>query len=40
MILATYMPFYRIHEVLEYFTRNVELIKPGRAIVYVDNVFH
>ncbi|GGP19247.1 hypothetical protein GCM10007981_02160 [Thermocladium modestius] len=34
------MPFYRIHEVLEYFQKNVEAIKPSSAIVYVDNVFH
>ncbi len=40
MILVTYMPFYRIHEVLEYFQKNVEAIKPSSAIVYVDNVFH
>lgn len=40
MILVTYMPFYRVHEVLDYFQKNVESVKPKSAIVYVDNVFH
>ncbi len=40
MILVTYLPFYRIHEVMEYFDRNVELLRPERSLVYLDNVFH
>jgi len=38
--LVTYLPFYRIHEVETYFMRNVEVMKPRAAIVYVDNVYH
>ncbi len=38
--LVTYLPFYRMHEVIEYFIKNVELMKPRNAIVYIDNVFH
>ena len=38
--LATYLPFYRIHEITEYFLRNVEVLRPSQAIVYIDNVFH
>jgi hypothetical protein len=38
--LVTYLPFYRIHEVETYFIRNVEVMKPRAAIVYVDNVYH
>lgn len=38
--LVTYLPFYRIHEINEYFMRNVEILMPKTAIVYVDNVFH
>ncbi len=38
--LVTYLPFYRIHEVNEYFMRNVEILKPRIAIVYIDNVYH
>jgi len=38
--LVTYLPFYRIHEVETYFMRNVEVMKPKTAIVYVDNVYH
>jgi len=40
MKLVTYIPFYRVHEVIEYFDRNVREIKPEEAMVYVDNVFH
>ena len=40
MRLATYLPFYRIHEVELYFMKNVEYLKPSEAIVYVDNVYH
>mgnify|MGYP001772933776 CR=1 FL=1 len=38
--LVTYLPFYRIHEINEYFMRNVEILKPKNAIAYIDNVFH
>ena len=38
--LVTYLPFYRIHEINEYFMRNVELMRPRNAIVYIDNVYH
>lgn len=37
--LVTYLPFYRIHEINEYFMRNVEILKPRDAIVYIDNVY-
>lgn len=40
MILATYLPFYRIHEITTYFTKNIEILKPKNAIVYIDNIFH
>ncbi len=40
VILVTYLPFYRIHEINEYFVRNLEVIKPKHAVVYVDNVYH
>mgnify|MGYP001626186425 FL=1 len=40
MKLVTYLPFYRVHEVNEYFIKNVEEIKAKEATVYVDNVFH
>jgi len=39
VLLVTYLPFHRIHEVGEYFLRNVQLIGPSEAIAYVDNVF-
>ena len=38
--LVTYLPFYRIHEVNEYFMKNFEMLRPRHAIVYVDNVYH
>ncbi len=38
--LVTYLPFYRIHEINEYFVKNMELIRPRNAIVYIDNVYH
>ena len=38
--LVTYLPFYRIHEVTEYFLKNVEILRPRQAIVYIDNVYH
>ncbi|MEM4898120.1 MAG: hypothetical protein QXT13_10870 [Pyrobaculum sp.] len=37
--LVTYIPFYRIHEVFNYFLANAQIIKPKRKIVYVDNVY-
>jgi hypothetical protein len=37
--LITYLPFYRIHEVEDYFLKNVEVIGVRRAVVYVDNVY-
>lgn len=37
--LATYLPFYRLHEVVDYFVLNVEMVRPKRAIVYIDNVY-
>ncbi|MGC8570859.1 hypothetical protein [Caldivirga sp.] len=37
--LITYLPFYRVHEVLDYFLSNVKLMSVRRSIVYVDNVF-
>ncbi|WP_069808298.1 hypothetical protein [Vulcanisaeta thermophila] len=39
VVLVTYLPFYRVHEVAEYFMRNVEVVKPRAAVVYVDNVY-
>ena len=38
--LVTYLPFNRIHEVLEYFEPSVQNVQPKEAIIYVDNVFH
>lgn len=40
VVLVTYLPFYRIHEISEYFVKNIEILKPKVAVVYVDNVFH
>ncbi|MGC9227273.1 hypothetical protein [Caldivirga sp.] len=37
--LITYLPFYRVHEVLDYFLSNAKLMSVRRSIVYVDNVF-
>jgi hypothetical protein len=37
---VTYLPFYRIHEVGIYFSKNIEVMRPKAAIVYVDNVYH
>jgi len=40
MMLVTYMPFYRIHEVEEYFLRSAENAGAEESMVFVDNVFH
>lgn len=40
MILITYLPFYRIHELLLYFLLNMDLLKVERGIAYIDNVFN
>jgi len=40
MILVTYLPFYRLHEVLQYFVKNIEILQPKHNIVYVDNVYN
>ncbi|WP_291999655.1 hypothetical protein [Caldivirga sp.] len=37
--LITYLPFYRIHEVIDYFMVNAKLLGVKHSIVYVDNVF-
>lgn len=37
--LVTYLPFYRLHEVLDYFIVNVKSLNVKHAVVYVDNVF-
>ncbi|ABW00867.1 hypothetical protein [Caldivirga maquilingensis] len=37
--LITYLPFYRIHEVIDYFMVNAKLLNVKHRIVYVDNVF-
>jgi hypothetical protein len=37
--LITYLPFYRIHEVGDYFSRNIEVVGVKRAVVYIDNVY-
>ncbi len=39
MLLITYLPFYRIHELLLYFLLNLDLLKAERGIAYIDNVF-
>jgi len=31
--LVTSLPFYRVHEIIEFFTKNVEAIKPERTMV-------
>jgi hypothetical protein len=40
MILVTYLPFYRLHEVASYFVKNAELVRPERAVAFIDNVFN
>ncbi len=37
--LITYLPFYRVHEILDYFIKNAELMSTNRKIVYIDNVY-
>jgi len=37
--LITYLPFYRVHEVVDYFMVNARLLGVRRRLVYVDNVF-
>ena len=39
MILVTYLPFYRVHELLEYFKKNIEIINSEKTFAYVDNVY-
>lgn len=38
--LVTYLPFYRIHEVNEYFMKNIKIITPSKAYVFIDNIYH
>jgi hypothetical protein len=38
--LVTYLPFYRIHEIELYFKKNVEILEPKSAIVYIDNIYN
>ncbi|MGC8622119.1 MAG: hypothetical protein ACP5U0_09420 [Caldisphaera sp.] len=40
MIIATLLPFYRIHEINEYFIKNSNLINAKEKIIYVDNVYN
>jgi hypothetical protein len=40
MLLATYLPFYRIHEIKLYFIKNIEMLKPKVSIVYLDNIYN
>ncbi|MFP3200503.1 MAG: hypothetical protein RXR06_11580 [Thermoproteus sp.] len=40
MILATYLPFYRIHEINTYFINNINVIQPKISFVFIDNVFN
>ncbi|MEM1615708.1 MAG: hypothetical protein QW598_01455 [Pyrobaculum sp.] len=37
--LITYLPFYRVHEVLDYFQKNIEILKPKYQLIYIDNVY-
>ena len=34
--LVTYVPFDRLHEIEKYFLKNKEIVKPNRAIVFMD----
>jgi hypothetical protein len=38
--LVTSLPFYRVHEIIEFFTKNIEVIKPERTIAFIDNIYH
>jgi len=38
--LVTYLPFYRVHEIELYFKKNVEILEPKSAIVYIDNIYN
>ncbi|BBE42753.1 hypothetical protein [Conexivisphaera calida] len=38
LLLATYLPFNRVHEVAKYFNRSVEAVDPDETLVFVDNV--
>ena len=40
MLLITYLPLYRIHELHMYFLKNVEVLRPRQAIAYIDNVYN
>jgi hypothetical protein len=37
---VTYLPFHRLHEIIEFFAKNVEVIRPEKAVAFVDNVYH
>lgn len=37
--IITYLPFHRLHEVLDYFIKNAELINVKHKVVYIDNIF-
>jgi len=39
VILITYLPFHRLHEVASYFVKNVELVRPERAVAFIDNAY-
>ena len=39
MRLITYLPVSRLGDLTEYFETNIELLKPRKVLVYVDNVF-
>ncbi|MGC8593880.1 MAG: hypothetical protein ACP5LF_06315, partial [Nitrososphaeria archaeon] len=38
--LITYLPFYRINEIEEYFKTNINNLRTSKNIVYVDNVYY
>jgi hypothetical protein len=40
MILATYLPFFRVHEIELFFLKNISIIKPKFSIIYIDQVFN
>lgn len=37
--LVTYIAFHRLPDIDAYFLKNVEIVKPKRSIVYIDNVY-
>ena len=38
LLLATYLPFNRVHEIVRYFDRSVDAVNPNETLIFLDNV--